>query len=143
MDQNEVGNRKRGRIRPDPQGHHDDSRQRETRTSRQRAGCIPNVLAQNVEMDSQGVQHDFEECRYPQSSDRERSCGVESAPGEDLVHLVAVFGSKRGGIEVQEGPVNAHHSRSGAKPRPRAIRTNSVSRPASALATAVPKEVMR
>ena len=78
--------------------------------------------------------------------EREHGEGIgrlSATQGEEGAEILGVLGAEAGGIEVEEGAIEAHQAFPGAKPRARAMRTSWAMRRDSASATARPKGVMR
>ena len=94
-------------------------------------------------MHGRGIEKNLEDGCDPQSGHRRRACRIAPASRPDGAHIVAVLRAEGRRIEPQEKVVEAHHAVPAANPRSRAILTSSVSRRASARATAAPNGVIR
>ena len=142
-EQHVVGDREGGRGRAHPQRGHHDRGERETGRAAERASCVREVLAQDVEVRARGAHDDVDQGLDPERDRGHDPDGLAPALGMDGGHLAPVLGAERGRIEMEERAVEAHQAFPGAKPLARASRTSSVSRRASARATAVPNGVIR
>ena len=79
----------------------------------------------------------------PEREEGEGVGSLRAAEGEEGAEVLAILGAEAGGIEMEEGAIEAHQALPGAKPRARAMRTSCDMRRDSASATARPKGVMR
>ena len=78
------------------------------------------------------------ECDYGEGVGR-----LSATQGEESAEILGVLGAEAGGIQVEEGAVEAHQALPGVKPRERAMRTSWAMRRDSASATMRPNGVMR
>ena len=78
---------------------------------------------------------------HPQHGEREESGSLLPFARKIPTHFLAIFRAER--TRIQEQQQSVHHALPGTKPLSRASFTNWASLRASALATALPKEVMR
>ena len=93
-------------------------------------------------MNGERIDDDLRQDGQPEGQTCRRPARVTQAGAEDSGHLFAVFGAKRGGIEMEEGVIDAHYAFPGAKPLARASLSICASRRASAVATLRPNGVI-
>ena len=94
-------------------------------------------------MHGRGVRDDVGDGLEPEREPGAGAGRLAAAAREERAHLAAVLVTERRGVQVQEGAVEPHHARPGAKPRARASFTSPASRRASARATSMPNGVIR
>lgn len=128
----------KGRIGPDAESRHGDGRQGEGGGAAERAGRVPQVLAENVQVRRPGVAEHVEDALQEERETGQRAGNVAPARGVGAAQLGAVLGAERGRIEVEEQPVEAHQILRGASPLARARVIRPASRRDSARATAMP-----
>ena len=102
-----------------------------------------DVAAKNVPVGGRGAGAGIGDGLEPERENGQRVGGLRAAEGEEGAEVGAILGAERGGIEMEEGAIEAHQALPGAKPRARAMRTSWAMRRDSASATARPKGVMR
>ncbi len=142
-DEHEIGYRECRRVCADTQRQHQNRGERESGRAGQGARRVTEILPENVPVHSRGIEKNLEDGCDPQNGHRRRARGVAPASRPDGAHIVAVLRAEGRRIEPQKQIVEADHAVPAANPRSRAILTSSVSRRASARATAAPNGVIR
>ena len=114
-----------------------------THVALQRPGGVAQILTKNFPVRASRVDYNIDETGQPKVSDRKWVVRLRSPLAKDVHQFLFIFFSEGSGVQMKKGFVKAHQVLSGAIPLARANFTIWVSRPASALATAKPKAVIR
>ena len=138
-----IGEREGGGGRADAEGGNGDGGESECGRAAEAAGGPGEVAAQDVPMGSDGAGAGIGDGVEPEEEDGERVGGLLEAECKKRAEIGGVLGAEAGGVEMEEGSVEAHQAFPGANPRARAMRTSCDMRRDSASATARPNGVMR
>jgi hypothetical protein len=101
-DEDVIDHRERGCRGADPERGDNDRGERESGRARKGAGSVLQILARDVEVDAGGVIKDFEDRRDVRKARFAEFLRMNRA------EFFAVFIAKRGGLEMQQRPVESH-----------------------------------
>ena len=142
-EQDVIGEGEGGGGGADAEGGDGDGGERECGRAAEAARGPGEVAAQDVPVGGEGAGAGIGDGVEPERENGERVGGLRAAQREEGAEIRGVLGAEAGGIEMEEGAIEAHQAFPGAKPRARAMRTSWAMRRDSASATARPNGVMR